>query len=199
MYLLYFSARDIKELKIIKSAVDAQKYLPKKATPSKLSKETAEELDHVPSPGRIREVTPTATWEATTNMDHSDNGHSGSDGQSYNNYDSYNSGYAKGSVGNVHMQTTDRFVQEGNGHVSPLRDTPTKDRGEECNYRHRGTPSRDRSEEESKRHKNGNGARYTPTKDDHFRGRKNSGNSTPTSLFQGDTLWASLQKLFSVW
>ncbi|XP_053405108.1 enhancer of mRNA-decapping protein 3-like [Mercenaria mercenaria] len=49
------SACDIKELRIIKTSQEADKVLPKYSTPSKLSKETAEELDSVASPGRIAE------------------------------------------------------------------------------------------------------------------------------------------------
>lgn len=168
---LTINAKDIKELKIVKTVIEAQKHLPKKATPSKLSKETAEELDHVPSPGKIREVTPTATREATAN-DCGDYGSNNCDGQRYNNHDSYNSGYAQGFSGNNYISVTDRYVQESNGHASPLRHAPMKDGGDECNYRSRGTANRDRSEEGC--NGNRNGARHTPTKDDHFRGRKNS-------------------------
>lgn len=169
------SAKDIKELKIVKSSTEAQTQLPKQATPSKLSKETAKELDYVPSPGRIREVTPTATREATTN-ECGDSGFNSINGQrNYSNHESYNSGYAQSSSSNNYMSVSDRYMQEGNGHVSPLRHTPTKDRGEECNYRNRGTPNRDRSEEGFNGNGNRNGARHTPTKDENFRGRKNSG------------------------
>lgn len=168
------NAKDIKELKIVKSSTEAQTQLPKQATPSKLSKETAKELDYVPSPGRIREVTPTATREATTN-ECGDSGFNSINGQrNYSNHESYNSGYAQSSSSNNYMSVSDRYMQEGNGHVSPLRHTPTKDRGEECNYRNRGTPNRDRSEEGFNGNGNRNGARHTPTKDENFRGRKNS-------------------------
>ena len=55
LLLFLYSALDIKELKIVKSAAEASKVLPKNATPSKLSKETAEDLDHVASPGLVVE------------------------------------------------------------------------------------------------------------------------------------------------
>ena len=168
--LFIFSAKDIKELKIVKSATDAHKDLPKKATPSKLSKETAEELGHVPSPGRIREVTPNTTREVTP-VDYSEYGLN--NGPRYN--EKYNLGASPGVSSGNYTLTKDRYIQEGNGHVSPLRHTPTKDRGDESNYRSRGGQNRDRSEEAVNGVRNGNGARYTPTKDDHFRGRKNSG------------------------
>ena len=161
-------------MKIVKTAVEAKKELPQQTTPSKLSKQTAEDLDHVPSPGRIREVTPTASREATT----SDSANGCTNGQKYNGYNTNNgSGYTDRYGGSNYMQATDRYVHEGNGHVSPLRHTPTKERGggDECHYRSRGGQGRDRSEEGCNGNRNGNGARHTPTKDDHFRGRVNSG------------------------
>lgn len=166
------NAKDIKQLQIVKSVTEAQKQLPKKSTPSKLSKQTAEELDHVPSPGRIREVTPTAIGEATSS-DSSDKRVNDCDRHRNINHDG-DSGSAQSFSSNSYVSVNDKYLQEGNsnGHASPLRYTPTKDRGDECNYRNRGTPNRDRSEEGC--NGNRNGARHTPTKDDHFRGRKNS-------------------------
>ena len=157
----------------MKTAVEAKKELPKQTTPSKLSKQTAEDLDHVPSPGRIREVTPTTSREVTA----SDSNNACTNGQKYKNSNNNGSGYSDRYVGSNYMQATDRYVQEGNGHVSPLRHTPTKDRGggDDIHYRSRSGQGRDRSEDGCNGNRNGNGARHTPTKDDHFRGRVNSG------------------------
>lgn len=110
-----FSACDIKELKIIKTAAEAVKELPKKATPSKLSKQTEEELDCVASPGRIVES------KAETNGNGA-NGTNFKTGSNNNNREKYSNDYRL-------TPTKDRQGNDPSMRISsPQRYTPTKDR-----------------------------------------------------------------------
>lgn len=101
------SACDIKEIKIIKNAVEATKALPKNATPSKLSKETEEELVNTVSTGSIA--------EAKTDTQSSD-----LNGLSCSSRDRYEK---------RHTPCKDKLYSDGmNGHEILLRCTPTKER-----------------------------------------------------------------------
>ncbi|KAL4227472.1 enhancer of mRNA decapping [Mactra antiquata] len=143
------SACDIKELKIVKSASEASKALPKNTTPSKLSKQIQEELDGVASPGRIVEK------KTETNGNHSN-------GASFNSRE-YQLTPSK-----------DRMTNETNArNGSPHRCTPTKERENGgVGRRSYSMSSRQQYDEMNGNCRNGN--RQTPTKDEQFRGRRNS-------------------------
>lgn len=119
MYLiLFFSACDIKELVIVKSAVEAQNVLPKKATPSKLSKQTAESYDIVASPGRIAEPRNESIANSSSHSVHlNDNGYHSASNSSLTDRACWDNG---GS----------RCVDRGasNGHASPLNPASTRER-----------------------------------------------------------------------
>lgn len=139
---IFYSACDIKELKIVKSAVEAVHTLPKNVTPSKLSKETEKELDIAASAGRVveakNEIGPTDSsngpgmcksalsqnLRATRDSRKTDGG---------NRY--HRNGTATPSKDRLGLDNN------GTGSVSPLRHTPTSDRdpGNGVMYRNNGT------------------------------------------------------------
>ncbi|XP_060601775.1 enhancer of mRNA-decapping protein 3-like, partial [Ruditapes philippinarum] len=141
------SACDIKELKIIKTAHEAKHVLPKKSTPSKLSKETAEDLDSVASPGRIAE----------SKLEQNGNGTAGNSNKV-----------------NVLTNGRDRYVNDrrpteySTRNSSPHGNLSGRDRDNGTNGHH--SYSGSRYDEGS----NGSRNRQTPTKDEQFRSRRNS-------------------------
>lgn len=126
----------------MKSAVEAKQALPKNATPSKLSKETAKELDAVASPGRVVEAKTDGSQSGPMNSTGSlpmcksvlsQNLREKRDSKKAdgcNRY--YRNGSAKDRLG---------FENSGSGSISPLRRTPTSDRdpGDGTVYRNNGT------------------------------------------------------------
>ncbi|WAR00959.1 EDC3-like protein [Mya arenaria] len=149
------SACDIKELRIVKSANEARKIVCKSATPSKLSKETAEDLDAVASPGRVVEARldtgnpVNGTGYGTVNNT--------KDRQDFNKCRSDNSlTPSKDRLGAGVSETQ-------------LRRTPTRDRNGSVNNQGCQNGNRDRYDYDV-----ANGNRYnrqTPTKDEQFRTR----------------------------
>lgn len=154
------SACDIKELAIVKSADEAQKVLPKNATPSKLSKQAAESYDIAASPGRIAEPRNDTSANSSSHSVHlHDNG-----------YHSLSSSSLTDRSCRDNNGTYCMDKGASNGHASPLNPASTRERKGSLNgYGYRNNNHRYTSEDPVQYIN-----RYTPTKEDSFRGRVNS-------------------------
>lgn len=106
----------------MKSAEEAQRVLPKHATPSKLSKETAEELDCIASPGKIVEARDSSSSSCNSNslsvFRTVNGGRDNSEGHKY---------------ARDHIGTPNKDRLPVGGSVSPSRYTPTRDRNGAAN------------------------------------------------------------------
>lgn len=125
----------------MKSANEAEKALPKNATPSKLSKETAEDLDTVASPGRVIEAksaVPNTNGCRQTKSALSSSLRDKYEPKRCDNNNKYNRSANS-------TPSKDRLGYEiyTDGNMSPSRHTPTRDRdGSGQCYRNNGNKDR---------------------------------------------------------
>lgn len=127
----------------MKSADEASRSIPKNSTPSKLSKETEEELDGVASPGRVVSV----RNDATNGSANSKPAISTNLVEKYENHSKKGdrSGiYYKGSSGTPSKERLG-LDNGSNGSLSPLRHTPTRERDSSSNgHSKRGNGNREK-------------------------------------------------------